>query len=58
MTTENALLVIKELINKSVKKGVFESAEEVINVSTAFNLIVQETTKEIVPDENSKKAIS
>jgi len=58
MTTENALFIIKELINKSVKHGVFESADEVLNVSTAFNLIVQKTEKEIVPNENPKKSIS
>lgn len=50
MNKEQALLIIKELINKSVKKGVFESADEVMNVSNAFNLIVQETTKEVMPD--------
>lgn len=50
MNKEQALLMIKELINKSIQGGIFINAEEVINVVNAFNLIA----KEIVPDENPK----
>lgn len=46
MTKENAIEIMKALINETIKKGLFENAEAVINVSNAFNLIATELTKE------------
>jgi len=48
MNNEQALQLIKQLIDQSLKRGVFENAESVIAVTNAYNVIA----KELIKDES------
>jgi len=48
---ENSLLVIKDIINKAIKKGVFKNADDVMNVANAYNVIAQEISKQVTNDQ-------
>ena len=46
MKKEEALQLIKLVIDESVKAGLFKQVEAAVQVSNAFNLIATELTKE------------
>jgi hypothetical protein len=46
MNNKQALELIKQLIDQSIKRGVFENAESVLAVSNAFNVIAKELIKD------------
>jgi len=46
MNNEQALQLIKQLLDQSIKRGVFENAESVIAVTNAYNLIAKEFLKD------------
>ena len=46
MNNEQALQLIKQLLDQSIKRGVFENAETVIAVTNAYNLIAKELIKD------------
>ena len=46
MNNKQALELIKQLIDQSIKRGVFENAESVLAVSNAFNVISKELIKD------------
>jgi len=46
MKKEEALQLIKVVIDESLKAGLFKQMEAAIQVSNAFNLIATELTKE------------
>jgi hypothetical protein len=45
MKKEEALQIIKVVIDESIKAGLFKQIEAAVQVSNAFNLIVSELTK-------------
>jgi hypothetical protein len=46
MNNKQALEIIKQLLDRSIKHGVFENADSVIAVTNAYNLIVKELIKD------------
>jgi hypothetical protein len=46
MKKEEALQIIKAVIDESIKAGIFKQIEVAVQVSNAFNTIVNELTKE------------
>jgi hypothetical protein len=46
MNNKQALEMIKQLIDQSIKRGVFENAETVLAVTNAYNLIAKELIKD------------
>ncbi len=46
MKKEEALQLIKQVIDQSIKAGLFGNIESTVQVSNAFNLIATELTKE------------
>ena len=46
MNNKQALEIIKQLLDQSIKRGVFENAERVIAVNNAYNLIAKELLKD------------
>ena len=46
MKKEEALKIIKSLIDESIRKGIMANIETVISVGKAFDLITIELTKE------------
>ena len=46
MKKEEALQLIKTVIDLSIKRGLYENIEATVQVSNAFNLIASELTKE------------
>jgi hypothetical protein len=46
MKKEEALQIIKVVIDESIKAGLFKQIEAAVQVSNAFNLIATELTKE------------
>jgi hypothetical protein len=46
MKKEEALQIIKALIDVASKRGLYENIESAVQVSNAFNLIATELTKE------------
>jgi len=46
MKKEEALQIIKVLIDQSVKSGLFQQAEAVLQVTNAYNTIATELIKE------------
>ena len=45
MKKEEALQLIKQVIDQSIKAGLFGNIESTVQVSNAFNLITTELTK-------------
>jgi hypothetical protein len=45
MKKEEALQIIKTVIDESIKAGIFKQIEVAVQVSNAFNTIVNELTK-------------
>jgi hypothetical protein len=41
LTTEQALANLKQLLNASIQKGIFQTAEDVLVMIESFNLITQ-----------------
>lgn len=50
MNEQQALTIIKTLIDVSIKRGVFENINAAIEVSNAFNFIAEKIT----PKENAQ----
>jgi len=46
MNNKQALEIIKQLLDQSIKRGVFENAESVIAVTNAYNLIAKDLLKD------------
>ena len=46
MKKEEALQIMKQVIDQSIKAGLFGNIESAIQVSNAFNLIATQLTKE------------
>jgi hypothetical protein len=45
MNPEEALKIIKQLIDSAVQRGLFQDAESVLTVTNAFNTVAQAVTK-------------